>query len=71
MSEYLKWYYYCPASLMGDFGYKTVKYLKTEEIELTCNEFINLTVSQILFDSCCCCSSDNFFFVLMLFWFLF
>lgn len=44
MPEYLKWYYYCPASQMGDFGYTTVKYLKTEEISISCNEFIDLTV---------------------------
>ncbi|KAI2805725.1 Transmembrane protein 87A [Blomia tropicalis] len=43
LPEYLKWYYYCPASMMGDFGYKTIKYLKTEEIELSCDEYINLT----------------------------
>lgn len=43
MPEYLKWYYYCPASQMGDFGYTTIKYLKTEEISISCNEFIDLT----------------------------
>lgn len=31
---------------MGDFGYSSVKYLKTEEISIVCNEFIDLTVSE-------------------------
>lgn len=34
---------------MGDFGYTSVKYLKTEEISISCNEFIDLTVSYLSF----------------------
>jgi hypothetical protein len=47
MPEYLKWYYSCPAILLGDFGYDKVHYLKTSEIEVSCNHIIDLTVCSL------------------------
>ncbi|RWS01637.1 transmembrane protein 87A-like isoform X1 [Dinothrombium tinctorium] len=47
MPDYLKWYYNCPVSLLGDFGYNTVKYLKTEEIEVTCNHVIDQFLTSV------------------------
>ncbi|CAG2180072.1 unnamed protein product, partial [Oppiella nova] len=43
LPEYLKWYYYCPAIQIGDFGYDRVHYLKTNEIEIKCNQLKTLS----------------------------
>ncbi|CAG2105504.1 unnamed protein product [Medioppia subpectinata] len=47
LPDYLKWYYYCPAILLGDFGYDRVHYLKTNEIEIKCNQLKTLSPKAV------------------------
>jgi hypothetical protein len=49
MPDYLRYYYSCPASLIGDYGYDRVRYLKTREVEVNCDHLVNeyLIVSGI------------------------
>ncbi|OTF83784.1 transmembrane protein 87A-like protein [Euroglyphus maynei] len=42
MKDYFSWYYHCPSALFGDFGYKNVSYLKTDELKFSCNHLIDL-----------------------------
>ncbi|XP_046909224.2 transmembrane protein 87A isoform X1 [Dermatophagoides farinae] len=42
MADYFSWYYHCPAALFGDFGYKNISYLKTDELQFSCNHLVNL-----------------------------
>ncbi|RWS28673.1 transmembrane protein 87A-like isoform X1 [Leptotrombidium deliense] len=46
--DYLKWYYSCPVILLGDFGYSEVRYLKTEEIQVKCDSFVDQKLTKVL-----------------------
>lgn len=41
MPDYLRYYYSCPATLIGDYGYDRVQYLKTREVEITCDHLVD------------------------------
>ncbi|XP_054154009.1 transmembrane protein 87A-like [Oppia nitens] len=43
LPEFLKWYYFCPATPFGDFGYDRIQYLKTNEVVIKCNQLKNLS----------------------------
>ncbi|XP_027200090.2 transmembrane protein 87A isoform X1 [Dermatophagoides pteronyssinus] len=42
MADYFSWYYHCPQSLFGDYGYKNVTYFKTDELKFDCNHLVDL-----------------------------
>lgn len=39
--DLLQWYYDCPFKISGDFTYDTVKYIKKNDVTLTCNHLID------------------------------
>lgn len=41
--DFLKWYYTCPATNYGAFGYSNVRYLKSQEQQFECSHLIHLT----------------------------
>ena len=41
MPDYLRYYYSCPATLIGDYEYDRVQYLKTKEVEVTCDHLVD------------------------------